>query len=193
VARKLARKKHDRDIYFLATTAEESGLLGARHFASNPPFALGHMAVALNLDTAAVAPKGSSVAVIGEEQEWLKPILQKMLRRQRRSLAKSNEANIFLRRQDGWALTQNGYPAYMVSSAFGDLDLLSEFLEGEYHGPADELRDETQLGGATQDANLHVRLGRYFASLRKNPELFPPQLKSPSQLTRKSAEDSGAR
>lgn len=187
VAEKLARKKHDRDIYFMATTAEESGLLGAYHFASNPSFPLDKMAIALNLDTAAVAPKGSDVAIIGEGQGRMKPVLRKMLKKQRRKLDASGEADVFIRRQDGWTLTQDGYPAYIISSAFGDMELLNSFLAGNYHGPDDELTKATELGGATQDANLHVRMGRYFASIKKYS--LPP---SPVEI-KKRAEASGGK
>ncbi|HVL29101.1 MAG TPA: peptidase M28, partial [Sphingomicrobium sp.] len=42
--------------------------------------------------------------------------------------------------------------------------LLSAFLASGYHSPADELRRETELGGAADDANLHVELIRRAAS-----------------------------
>src|SRR5690606_5802955 len=41
IARRLAKgPRLDRDVYFLATTAEELGLLGAHAFAENPPLPL---------------------------------------------------------------------------------------------------------------------------------------------------------
>ncbi|NJM50385.1 MAG: hypothetical protein HC843_05395 [Sphingomonadales bacterium] len=55
----------------------------------------------------------------------------------------------------------------MVGGAFADLDQLQRFLESDYHGAGDELTDKTQLGGAAQDADLHIELGKYFANTRK--------------------------
>src|SRR3546814_20547369 len=55
----------DRDIYFLATTAEEKGLLGARYFADHPVVPLSDITVALNVDTIAISPRGTPVATIG--------------------------------------------------------------------------------------------------------------------------------
>ncbi len=167
VAAKLARKKHDRDIYFLATTAEERGLLGAYAYTRKPVFPLEDIVVALNIDTIAIAPKGAKVAIIGRGTERLDKAVEKVARKKRRRIEKSDDANAFIRRQDGWAFTQKGVPALMVGGAFSDLKLLQEFLRGVYHGVDDELTAETELGGATEDADLHVALGKYFASTRK--------------------------
>ncbi|NJM50386.1 MAG: M28 family peptidase [Sphingomonadales bacterium] len=58
VAKALRKKRNDRDIYFLATTAEESGLLGAYAYAEKPVFPLEDIVIALNVDTIAIAPRG---------------------------------------------------------------------------------------------------------------------------------------
>jgi len=167
VAKKLARKKHSRDIYFLATTAEERGLFGAYEYARNPPFPLEDIVIALNVDTIAIAPRGAKVAIIGRGTTPLDKHIEKVARKQKRKIEKSEDANAFIRRQDGWALAQKGVPALMVGGSFADQELLQKFLSGPYHGVDDELTDATELGGATEDANLHVALGRYFASTRK--------------------------
>ena len=65
VAERLAKKRHDRDIYFIATTAEESGLLGAYAYADKPVFPLDQIVMSLNVDTIAIAPRGAKVAIIG--------------------------------------------------------------------------------------------------------------------------------
>ncbi len=167
VARKLARRRHDRDIYFLATTAEERGLLGAYAYVREPVFPLEDIVVVLNVDSMAIAPRGARVAIVGRGLTGLDGDVEKVARRKRRKIEKSSEANVFLQRQDGWAFTEKGVPALMVGGSFADLDLLEEFFAGPYHGVDDELTDETELGGAAEDANLHVALGRYFASMRK--------------------------
>jgi hypothetical protein len=82
---------------------------------------------------------------------------------------KSKEANAFVRRQDGWALVSKGVPALMVGGAFSDMQRLQSFLADDYHGPEDELTNKTELGGAAEDADLHIALARYFANQRKFP------------------------
>ena len=58
-------------------------------------------------------------------------------------------------------------PALMVGGAFADLGKMEAFLKTDYHGPRDEVVETLQLGGAAEDADLHVELGRYFADARK--------------------------
>lgn len=168
IARKLAKTKHDRDIFFVATTAEESGLYGAYAFADSPPMPLDQIVVALNIDTIAIAPKGAKVAIIGRGTTNLDTIIESIARKAKRKIEGSSDANAFLKRQDGWALTQKGVPALMVGGSFADLKLMDEFLSDDYHGPDDELTADTQLGGAAEDANLHVALGKHFASSKKH-------------------------
>ena len=167
VAKALAKKKHDRDIYFVATTAEESGLLGAFAFAQKPVLPLDQIILSLNVDTIAIAPRGSKVSIIGRGTTPLDSAVEAIAKKTGRMIESSTNANAFIQRQDGWALTQKGVPALMVGGSFADLDLLQKFLGSDYHGPNDELTDATELGGAAEDADLHIALGRYFANTRK--------------------------
>lgn len=167
VARKLAKQKHDRDIVFVGTTAEESGLLGAKAFAANPTIPLDSVKALFNIDTIAIAPKGAKVAIIGRGSTGLDPVIEGIARKLGRTIEPSTEANAFLERQDGWAFTQKGVPAFMVGGSFADPILLQQFLESDYHGPDDEVGASLELGGAAEDAVLHLALGKHFASKRK--------------------------
>lgn len=167
IARILARSKPDRDIYFLATTAEESGLLGAYAFAENPPFPLSDIVAAFNLDSGAIAPAGAPVAIVGRGMTELDPLIEAIAMKSKRKIEPTLQANAFVRRQDGWALMKYDVPALIVGGAFGDYDRLEKFLGSDYHGPKDEFADKLDLSGAVEDANLHVALGRYFSSTRK--------------------------
>jgi hypothetical protein len=167
VAAVMAKKRNDRDVYFLATTAEESGLLGAYAFAEAPPLPLTDIVIALNLDTIAIAPKNAKVAIVGRGLGNLEGDIEAVAKRAGRVIDTTNDANSFLQRQDGWALYQAGVPAYMVNGAFSDLERLQKFLSSRYHGPSDALDANTELRGAAEDAVLHVALGNYFASTRR--------------------------
>lgn len=167
VAQRLAKKRHDRDIYFIATTAEESGLLGAYAYADKPVFPLEDIVISLNVDTIAIAPRNSKVAIIGRGTTSLDATVEAVARKSGRAIESSTDANEFIQRQDGWALAQKGVPALMVGGSFADLDLMQKFLGSDYHGPNDELTDQTELGGAAEDADLHIALGNYFADTRK--------------------------
>ena len=67
------------------------------------------------------------------------------------------------------ALTAVGVPSIMAGGSFADMALLQAFLGGNYHGPDDELTDATPLGGAADDADLHVALVDYFANVTTWP------------------------
>ena len=167
VAEALSKKRHDRDIYFVATTGEESGLLGAYAFADKPALPLDQIVVLLNVDTIAIAPRGAKVTIIGRGTTKLDGVIDSIAKKAGRRIESSTDANAFLQRQDGWALSQKGVPALMVGGSFADLDLTQKFLGSDYHGPNDELTDSTELGGAAEDAMLHIELGKYFANTRK--------------------------
>jgi hypothetical protein len=167
IAESLAKKKHDRDIYFVATTAEESGLLGAYAFAEKPALPLDQIVISLNVDTIAIAPRGAKVAIIGRGTTTLDATVEAVAKKTGRAIESSTDANAFIQRQDGWALAQKGVPALMVGGSFADLELMQKFLGSDYHGPKDELTDQTELGGAADDADLHIALGRYFADAKK--------------------------
>ena len=157
----------DRDIYFMATTAEEQGLLGAYAYADDPNIPLEDIVIALNIDTVAIAPRGAKVAIIGRGQTGLDSIIDAIAVDMGRSVETGKESNAFIQRQDGWALAAKGVPVLMVGGSFADVSLLEAFMDGAYHGPDDEATDTLELGGAAQDADLHIALARYFADISK--------------------------
>ncbi len=107
------------------------------------------------------------MAIIGRGTTSLDATVEAVARKTGRAIESSTDANDFIQRQDGWALAQKGVPALMVGGSFADLDLMQKFLGSDYHGPNDELTDQTELGGAAEDADLHIALGNYFADTRK--------------------------
>ncbi len=164
-AKRLAKgPQHDRDIYFMGTTAEEQGLLGAYAYADNPNIPLKDIVIALNIDTIAIAPRDAKVAIIGRGETSLDPAIESVARKLGRDIEPSKEANAFIRRQDGWALAAKGVPSLMVGGSFADMELLQKFLGSVYHGPEDEAVADMELGGAAQDTDLHIALARYFAN-----------------------------
>ncbi|BDW82812.1 hypothetical protein MACH24_22500 [Erythrobacter sp. Dej080120_24] len=158
----------DRDIYFLATTAEESGLLGAKAFVEEPPLPLDSIVAAFNFDTVAIAPAGSPVGFVGEGRTSLDPVILEVMLAGKRELGDKQLAERFVRRQDGWALLEAGVPAVFLSSSFGSEIILDPYLSSNYHRPGDEL-EALQLGGAIDDLLLHEELIRRFASTTAYP------------------------
>lgn len=168
IARRLVKgPRPDRDIYFLATTAEELGLLGAHAFSENPPLPLKQFVAAFNIDSIALAPAGTPLAIVGRGMTPLDAQIEAVARRERRAIVPGDAANTYVRRQDGWALMQHDIPAVMVSSAYADTARVEAFFEGPYHRPADNLSRTIELGGAAEDVAFHVALARWFGDVRR--------------------------
>jgi Peptidase family M28 len=170
LARRLSSSSQlDRDVYFLATTAEELGLLGAHAFAEQPPLPLKQIVAAFNIDSVAIAPSGSPLAIVGRGMTQLDPQIAQVARRQGRELIENDEANAYVERQDGWALLQHDVPTVMVTSAYADLARLQAFYETDYHRPGDDLKRPIELGGAAEDVLFCVALARWFANVKRVP------------------------
>ena len=174
VARSLVRgqargaKPMDRDVYFVATTGEELGLLGAMAFAENPPLPLDRVVAAFNVDSTGLVPAGRPVAIVGRGMTGLDAGIGRVVARMKRKLVNDDAANAFVRRQDSWALIQHDVPAVMVSSSYGDPERLDRFMKERYHTPADKA-DLIEVGGMADDVTLHTELVREFADAKRVP------------------------
>lgn len=173
VAERVAQLQLDRDVWFVATSGEEWGLLGAKAFADKPPVPLASIIAGFNLDTIAIAGHGAPVAIVAPKGSALEPLVRAAAEALGRAWDGDDEAAPFLKRQDGWALAERGVPMIMAGGSFSDLKLLQAFLGRDYHAPSDELRPETELGGAVDDANLHIELVRRAASRSALPSFAP--------------------
>src|SRR3546814_13592628 len=101
VAKRLGQgARPDRDIYFLATTAEEKGLLGAHYFADHPVVPLSDITVALNADTIAISPRGTPVATIGRGKPAYDAVVREVATKLGRTLDEDGEADAFIQRPD---------------------------------------------------------------------------------------------
>lgn len=181
-ARQLVRGRQlDRDVYVLATTAEEMGLLGALAFADNPPLPLSQIVAAFNVDSTGLVPRGVPVTVIGRGMTGLDGDISKVLRRMKRTLAPEGDANQFVRRQDIWALMQHDVPTVMASSSYSDPVRLKAFMDNTYHRPNDE-GIGLELGGLADDVALQVELVRHFASEKTYPGPSSAASAKPTQV-----------
>lgn len=173
IAEALAETKHDRDIYFVATTGEEHGFAGAATLLAKSPAPTQSIVGLFNLDMLAIAPAKTPVAVVGWNGDPFDLGIAKVLAQQGLERSESALAETFLSRQDGWVFVQAGLPARMVNSSYGDEWALNAFLANGYHSPLDHYTPSIELGGALQDIDLHIALGRFFASERTYPKPSP--------------------
>lgn len=170
IAEQLAESRHDRDIYFLMTTGEEHGFVGASRFLADPPLALSSLVAAFNLDMVALGSGGKSVAVVGWRGSPVDQHIQTVLKDMDLRRAESGAFEQYLKRQDGWVFLQRGLPARMVNSGFANDQQLNAFITRNYHSASDRYSDTMDLAAAAQDIAVHIALGRHFSDMRA----FPP-------------------
>lgn len=169
-ARILSRGKQlERDVYFLATTGEELGLLGAMAFAEDPPIPLDRFVAAFNVDSTGLVPPGGPIGIVGKGLTPLDPLISDVVKRMKRKLAVGEGANAYIRRQDSFILMQHDVPAVMVSNSYGDMDRIERFMEDTYHRPSDQPGPGIDYAGMADDVNLQVELVRAFADPKRYP------------------------
>lgn len=172
-ARLKASGPHDRDIYLLATSAEEAGLLGAKAFVDAPPLPLESITAAFNFDSVAVAPAGGNFGFVGEGRTRLDPLIQEVVTKRGVELGNREYAESFLQRHDGWVLLEAGVPSVLISTAFASEIVLGPYLSTRYHSPNDEVRGTDgkglEMGGAVDDLLLHEELVTRLADAPNAP------------------------
>jgi Zn-dependent M28 family amino/carboxypeptidase len=161
-----------RSLVFLAVTAEESGLLGAYYYASNPVFPLDQTVGGINMDAFQVAGPAKDVTVVGPGKSQLDAFMEKALQSDNR-VATSNpkpEAGYYYR-SDHFAFAKQGVPMLYID---GGEDLIeggkeagaavaADYTENRYHGPKDEFNEEWDWSGVMADLQLFYRIGRMMA------------------------------
>ena len=179
IARTIARGRPlDRDVYVLATTGEELGLLGALAFAENPPIALDRIVAAFNVDSTGLVPSGRPVAIVGRGLTAIDDEAARTLTRMKRKQVSSDMANAYVKRQDGWVLIQHDVPTIMVSTSYSDQSRLDRFMAEDYHRPTDTA-DKVQYGGMADDVAIGAELVRHFADARSYPGTGAAKLRTP--------------
>ncbi len=161
-----------RSLVFLAVTAEESGLLGAYYYASNPVYPLDQTVGGINMDAFLMAGKANDVTVVGPGKSELDMFLQKALEADgRRITPNPNPEAGYYYRSDHFAFAKQGVPMLYVD---GGVDLIEggvdagtavadEYRENRYHGPKDEYDENWDWSGVMSDLQLFYRIGRSMA------------------------------
>ena len=161
-------KKPARSILFLAVTAEEQGLLGSRHYASQPVYPLASTVAALNLDGLNIYGPMRDVTIIGYGNSELDDYVAAAARKQGRVVRPdpSMEKGYFYR-SDHFSFAQQGVPALFLDhgidhkkhGAEWTRQQVDEYTAERYHKPADEFDPDWDLEGAVDDLELLFTVG----------------------------------
>jgi Zn-dependent M28 family amino/carboxypeptidase len=161
-----------RSLVFLAVTAEESGLLGAKYYAANPVFPLDQTVGGINMDAFQMAGPANDITVVGPGKSQLDAFLDAALEDDGRvATPNPNPEAGYYYRSDHFAFAQKGVPMLYLD---GGEDLVEggreagaaaaqDYRANRYHGPKDEYDPNWDWSGVMSDLQLFYRTGRMMA------------------------------
>ncbi len=171
-----------RSIIFLAVTAEEKGLLGAKYYASTPLYPLERTLANLNIDGFNQWGRTKDMTVIGIGNSTLDELLAEVAAEQGRAIKTDPETEKgFFYRSDHFEFAKRGVPA-LYSNAGTDyigkpegygLKKRDEYTQKDYHKVSDEVKPDWDLSGAVEDMRLFFEVGYRVAQGDKWPEWKP--------------------
>jgi Zn-dependent M28 family amino/carboxypeptidase len=177
-----ATDRPGRSVYFVATTAEEAGLLGSEHFAAHSPVPLSRIAGNLNIDGLNLWGRTRDLVLLGSERSTLGRLAEQLAaERGRRIGADPEPERGYFFRSDHFPLARVGVPALSMADASDYLGkgpdfarrLRAEFVEHAYHQPGDEFDPAWDFSGAVDDLRFMAELGWMIAAEPRMPAYHP--------------------
>jgi Zn-dependent M28 family amino/carboxypeptidase len=172
----------DRSILFLAVTAEERGLLGAKYYAENPLYPLEKTVANINMDGINQWGRTDDIVVIGLGNSELDDVLQEAAETQNRRLEPDAEPEKgFYYRSDHFEFAKQGVPALYTDAGVSFVgkpagygqQKRDEYTANDYHKPSDHIKPDWDLTGAVDDAQLMFQVGYRVSQRAAFPEWKP--------------------
>ncbi|HLM66442.1 MAG TPA: M28 family peptidase, partial [Longimicrobium sp.] len=163
-----------RTLVFVAFTAEEAGLLGARWYAANPVVPLAKTLADINMDAMNPWGRTRSIVSLGYGQSSLEDVLARHAARQDRRVVPDPEPEKgYFYRADHLELARGGVPA--LSFLFPGTDyrhpdpgygerVRGAYIRDDYHKPTDEVKPDWDMSGIVEDTQLMFAVGLEVAN-----------------------------
>jgi len=171
-----------RSILFLAVTAEEQGLLGAKYYANTPLYPLEKTLANINIDGLNQWGPTSDVVVIGQGNTTLEDVLAEVITAEGRTVQPDPEPEKgFFYRSDHFEFAKQGVPALYIDAGntFRDKPAdygqqkRDEYTTNDYHKPGDEIKPDWDLEGGAEDVRVLFQVGHRVANATAWPEWKP--------------------
>jgi Zn-dependent M28 family amino/carboxypeptidase len=168
-----------RSILFLAVTAEEKGLLGAKYYATHPLYPLTRTLADINLDVINLWGPTKDLISIGMGNSTLDDLLVELATSYGRSVGPDADPEKgYYFRSDHFEFAKQGVPAldpkggreYLGKSADFGQKKQDDYTAKDYHKVSDEVKPEWDLSGAVLDLRLLAELGYRLAQGDRYPE-----------------------
>ena len=155
----------ERTLLFLATAAEEQGLLGARYYAENPVVPLNRTLANLNLDSLNQWGRTRDIVVIGRGTSTLDSLVEWAAGLQGRVVKGDPEPEKgYNYRFDHFQFAKSGVPAISIDSGIEyrgrpegyGMEKRNEYRRNDYHSVSDEIKPGWDLSGMVEDLQLQA-------------------------------------
>ena len=167
-----------RSTLFMATTAEEAGLLGAKYYSEHPLYPLNKTLADINVDGVNPSGKSRDVEDVSFGNSSLDDILVDAAKAQGRVVNPNSEPEKgTFYRADNFEFSKVGVPSLYIKRGievigkppgYGE-QKRDEYTAHDYHQVSDEIKPDWDLSGAAQDAQLLFDVGYAVA----NDNVFP--------------------
>jgi Zn-dependent M28 family amino/carboxypeptidase len=181
IARAMVRagSKPARSMYFVFTTAEESGLLGADYFATHPTIAMDKVAANINIDGINYLGRTKDIVLLGSDRSTLGPMAEALARERGRTIGGDQhpERGYFFR-SDHFPFAKAGVPALSINEPREFVGANAEELRKkqeaynstDYHQPSDEFNPAWDFSGAVEDMRFLAALAWRIAAQKEMPK-----------------------
>jgi len=173
-----------RSIYVMFTTAEESGLLGAQYFATQPVMPAAQWLANINIDSVNMAGRAKDLVLLGAERSTLGSVADRLAASHRRVIGPDPDPGRgYFFRSDHFPLAKAGIPALSLADPKDYLGqdpsyakkIREDYNGSDYHQPSDEYQDTWDTSGALEDLRLLAELGWAIANATDVPAYHPGQ------------------
>lgn len=171
-----------RSVLFLATTAEEQGLLGSEYYAQKPVYPLAKTAAVINIDGLNVYGRTRDLVLVGSGASELDDYVRDAAGEQGRLVRPDPEPEKgFYYRSDHFPFAREGVPALNPEEGTDYIGKPSDFsrrvrdrwTDHDYHKPTDVVKDDWDLKGAREDLKVFMAVGYRIAEADRFPDWRP--------------------
>lgn len=167
-----AADKPRRSMIFLATTAEEKGLVGADYYAQNPTVPISQIVGNVDLDMPLLTYEFTDVVAFGANHSNIAKFVEQAVAPMNVKLMDDPmpEQGIFTR-SDHYQFVRQGVPAVFLMTGYanGGEKAWGEFQEKYYHTPRDDMSQKIDWKAGAKFAEANYRITRAMADSKTPP------------------------
>ncbi len=171
--------KPRRSVLFIATTAEEQGLLGAEYYARHPLVPLQQTVANINLDSMNALGTTTDITPLGADRSTLGKFIEEVAKENNVTVspdARPEQGSFY--RSDHFPFAKAGVPAVSLNPGtkfvghhdkWGE-EQFQDYNQHRYHQPSDEYTPNWDFSGMVQQARLAFWIGLRVANAAETPQ-----------------------